>query len=98
MSGEGCIVNGEVVIPGETRCAHWPRTCADAQKQSSSTIQPCDFCRFGPPEPPTRSDDNAISMAEAERRVVEAEGKRADALRRLALAAVAQPSSYGGGG
>jgi hypothetical protein len=74
----------------ETQCVHWPRSCADAQAQCATGFQFCDFCLYGPPEPPVRRDNEAISLDKALERAESTERELGERLRKAVVAAVAE--------
>lgn len=91
MSEGAFYEDGQLVEPGETRCVRWPLTCGEVQREAPTVFHPCDFCLYGPPEPPARSGDG-LSLAEARERIEETERTRGEQLRGSVIAVATQPT------
>jgi hypothetical protein len=82
---------------GDDRCVHWPQTCADHQALMDTYCLPCDFCRFGPPEPPTRESEGlGIDIAEAQEQIAKTERGQAERLRNAVVASLGFEEADGG--
>lgn len=82
-------------VADETRCTHWPRSCTEVQAQTPTWFQFCDFCLYGPPEPPRREAGGSMTVEEMNERIAAPERERGERLREAVIAAVAEPSSVG---
>jgi len=89
MAEAGFVLNGELVVPGDTRCVHWPSTCAEAQSRCPTAFQFCDFCVLGSPEPPpVRAVGGDMTPEELSERIAAPERIRAEKLREAVMAIV----------